>query len=487
MITEEEVITLYRSLLGRDPEGIDTIRAFRSYYPSVERGRRAIFTSDEFEFYFASVTGKTPSARDDLAGGLALALLERAVAAAPPFADPPHEDAAMRAAMAQFFAEPEFPRFAVAVGQPDDLRLDDLAPLGRREAAVLQIIPGLPPVLPLTSRLADGTTVFRLGGDAATVGQFLTLHRRRIDALYLLDRPAGRDWVEALQPFFAPRTLLAVGRSSDRFDAGRLSAAIATAIPSEPVQEWQGLRLHHLGGWLLPVSYEPPVTLPPPPDKTAYPSLAIAAIVRDEAASIANMLQSVLPVASFVALLDTGSTDGTVAVAQDFLDRAGIRFRIAQRDRAALGDDFSAMRNAALDLVPDRFGWVLMLDADEELAAEDGETLLRLIADGTHDAYALPRYNFPGTDKQGRVLLYPDRQIRLLRHRRTRRLRYAGAVHETVKDVAAFWPPLDASAMGGDRGGPHIHHLVRRYRSPEEEARKQVYYREITRRVAEGG
>jgi hypothetical protein len=41
--------------------------------------------------------------------------------------------------------------------------------------------------------------------------------------------------------------------------------------------------------------------------------------------------------------------------------------------------------------------------------------------------------------------------------------------------------------MGGDRGGPHIHHLVRRYRSPEEEARKQVYYREIARRVAEGG
>jgi hypothetical protein len=26
-------------------------------------------------------------------------------------------------------------------------------------------------------------------------------------------------------------------------------------------------------------------------------------------------------------------------------------------------------------------------------------------------------------------------------------------------------------------GGPHIHHLVRRFRSPEEEAKKQMLYR----------
>jgi len=41
--------------------------------------------------------------------------------------------------------------------------------------------------------------------------------------------------------------------------------------------------------------------------------------------------------------------------------------------------------------------------------------------------------------------------------------------------------PLDGGALGHDRGGPHIHHLVRRFRSPEAEARKQDFYREIAK------
>jgi hypothetical protein len=54
-----------------------------------------------------------------------------------------------------------------------------------------------------------------------------------------------------------------------------------------------------------------------------------------------------------------------------------------------------------------------------------------------------------------------------------------GAVHETVRGVAVCRLPLDGSALGHDRGGPHIHHLVRRFRSPDAEAAKQVYYRQI--------
>jgi hypothetical protein len=55
-------------------------------------------------------------------------------------------------------------------------------------------------------------------------------------------------------------------------------------------------------------------------------------------------------------------------------------------------------------------------------------------------------------------------------------------VHETVRGPQAGQPPLDAAAMGGDRGGPHLHHLVRRFRTPEQEARKQDFYRDIARR-----
>jgi hypothetical protein len=136
-------------------------------------------------------------------------------------------------------------------------------------------------------------------------------------------------------------------------------------------------------------------------------------------------------------------------------------------------------------MVPPGIDWVLMLDADEELAPEDHAALLALIADGRHDAYALPRYNFPGADKSGVMVAYPDRQVRLLRHGKGSRIGYSGVVHETVRGVPTGFPPLDCSAMGGSRGGPHIHHLVRRFRTPEQEERKQAFYREIARRHAQ--
>ena len=248
------------------------------------------------------------------------------------------------------------------------------------------------------------------------------------------------------------------------------------------MQFFRGFRLHHFGGWLLPVSYAPPARVPALPDLSAYPRLAVAAIVRDEAVCIENMLRSVMGLASFVAVLDTGSLDATPALAQDFLRASGVPFAFAQRSHVSFDDDFSAMRNAALDMVPESVDWVLMLDADEELVPEDFEMMLRLAAQGGHDAYALPRYNFAGADKSGEVVTYPDRQVRLLRHCRVPPIRYEGRVHETVRAIYAGRPPLDEAAMGGSRGGPHIHHLVRRFRTAEEEERKQAFYRGIARR-----
>ena len=98
------------------------------------------------------------------------------------------------------------------------------------------------------------------------------------------------------------------------------------------------------------------------------------------------------------------------------------------------------------------------------------------------DAYALPRYNFPSADKSGAMIAYPDRQVRLLRNTPDHRVRYGGAVHETVQGIGHRSLKLDAAALGLSRGGPHIHHLVRRFRTPEEEERKQAFYREIAAR-----
>jgi hypothetical protein len=335
----------------------------------------------------------------------------------------------------------------------------------------------------VAARLEDGTTVFRMGGDAAGIAAFLANNGRRVDALYLLDRSAGPDWVDQLRVHFTEPALVVIGRAGDRFDPAAVNQAVRHAHNCETLIEWRGLLLNQVGGWRLPVTYEPPAAPPPAPKREAFPSLAVAAIVCNEAICVENMLRSAAPIASFFAVLDTGSSDATPAIAQRYLAESGIAYAFDRQDRAAIfGNDFSAMRNAALAMVPDWIDWVLMLDADEEIVAEDLPALLALIAQANAqgaECFAMPRYNFRHADKSDEVMSYPDMQRRLLRNTKDRRVRYSGAVHETVASTPYVKLPLDAGAIGGPRGGPHIHHLVRRFRTAEEEDRKQAFYREI--------
>ena len=547
MMTDEEVIALYRCLLGRDPEGPDTIAAFKAYYETLDRGRRAIFVSNEFRTVFARTTGRVLDAGEHIPATLALALLACATPPAASAAEPagPGSDPALAAGMRQFFEAG--PRLAIVVGGHPGLRLADLAPFGQPEAAILHVSKGSPPSNPSLARLPDGTAVFSLNIEPAGVAALLTTAARPLDALYLLDHTATAQWMDVLRGQFAERTLVVLGPAQDGFDPAALEAAIRSRHHCEPTVAWHGLTLLQVGGWMLPVTYAPPAVRPAPPVRGAYPALAIAAIVRDEAVCVRNMLASTQPVASFYAVLDTGSRDATPVLTQAFLDECRVPHAYAQRDHTLFDDDFAAMRNTALAMVPDWIDWVLMLDADEELAPEDHAPLLALLAraeqDGTADAapagmpgngavrqngagddaagahttsagraasgraasgqteagtpgagtpalarqarvdaFALPRYNFPGADKSGVMMSYPDRQVRLLRNTPEHRVRYGGAVHETVQGTGHQSLPLDAAALGLSRGGPHIHHLVRRFRTPEEEERKQAFYREIAAR-----
>jgi hypothetical protein len=473
-MTDQDIIDLYRCLLGRAPENADTIAAFRHYYPNFDIGRKAILASDEFRDYAASITGQ----RGDVAAPLALQLLMQASGTRTQVA----AETTLRAGFACQIARLNQPRLALVIGDDTGALIDELAPMGGPQAAVLHII-ALPRPL-AAAPLADGTTLLTGPWRPAALGAFLAQQGQKLDAVFLLGPPA-EEFLPLLPPMLAPRALVAVSTAEGWNGAalsGRLCASRAGEAPlgREPPLAWGGFLIHHFGGWPLPVSYTPgDVSLP---DPNLYPALAVAAIVRNEATCVVNMLQSTLPFASFYAVLDTGSNDDTPALVQGFFARCAIPSAFAQASHDNFADRFDAMRNAALDMVPDWVEWVLMLDADEEMVPEDTAALLCLIEAGTHDAYALPRYNFTGADKSGEVSPYPDRQVRLLRHGTGARPRYTGAVHETVQGVDIGLPPLDASAIGGERGGPHIHHLVRRFRDREAEDRKQSFYRSISQR-----
>jgi tetratricopeptide (TPR) repeat protein len=93
-------------------------------------------------------------------------------------------------------------------------------------------------------------------------------------------------------------------------------------------------------------------------------------IVRNEAPRLKRCLASVAGFVDEMVLLDTGSDDATVAIAED----CG-----AVVHRLAWPGDFAPARNAALEFV--RGDWVLVLDADEQLRAEAREPLRQLMAE----------------------------------------------------------------------------------------------------------
>ncbi len=93
------------------------------------------------------------------------------------------------------------------------------------------------------------------------------------------------------------------------------------------------------------------------------PRIALVMIARNEARCIAGCLRSVRPWVDELIVLDTGSTDDTVAIAQS---------EGAQVHHFSWINDFAAARNAALAF--SNADWNLILDADETLS--DGGPIL---------------------------------------------------------------------------------------------------------------
>ena len=154
--------------------------------------------------------------------------------------------------------------------------------------------------------------------------------------------------------------------------------------------------------------------------KSSQPSLAIAMIVRNAAAALRETLQSTGGLAAKVVLLDTGSTDDTIQVAQQC--GASIRKR-------PWNDDFAAARNALLDEI--NADWVLWLDAGERLTP-DSVAALRTALHGPLDlqrAYLLPIVLPAAPGQLGGEQVW---QVRL--HPNLQAVRFAGRVRESLDE-----------------------------------------------------
>ncbi len=147
-------------------------------------------------------------------------------------------------------------------------------------------------------------------------------------------------------------------------------------------------------------------------------TVSLCMIVRDEEAVLGRCLESIREAVDEIVIVDTGSADGTKAVAARYTDKI-FDFPWC--------DDFAAARNFAFSKGTGDF--LLWLDADDVILPEDLRRFLALkeTLDGDTDVVMLPYHT--RFDEEGRPTFSYDRE-RLIR--RTLPHRWVGFVHEVV-------------------------------------------------------
>ena len=148
-------------------------------------------------------------------------------------------------------------------------------------------------------------------------------------------------------------------------------------------------------------------------------TLSVTIITLNEEANIRRTLESVRWVDEII-VLDSGSTDGTVAICREYTDKVF--------PQAWLG--YSAQKNAAIDRATG--AWVLSLDADEPVEPALAEEIRAIIVSaGVCDGYRIPRKTFFLGKRIIHGGWYPDYNLRLFKRGKGRF--EERAVHEAVR------------------------------------------------------
>lgn len=141
------------------------------------------------------------------------------------------------------------------------------------------------------------------------------------------------------------------------------------------------------------------------------PTISACLIVRNEERFLEACLASIADQADEIVIVDTGSHDRSMEIARQH------GARVLEQ---AWTDDFAAARNTGLDAATGE--WILYIDADERLSLPPGQHLADGLAEPTAFA-ALVRFIPTLNSTQ-------YREYRLFRN--DRRLRFRGAMHETI-------------------------------------------------------
>lgn len=149
-------------------------------------------------------------------------------------------------------------------------------------------------------------------------------------------------------------------------------------------------------------------------------TLALCMLVKNEQQYLPYCLASVYKYCDEIIIVDTGSTDKTIEIAEGFG---------AYVIRAPWKNDFALIRNIAHSAAES--DWILWLDGDEALSTKGIEMIKnRLLNDRDAYFFLLPRVNFWKDLKH--MFCYPDSQYKIYRNHVG--LRWEHAIHEKIYD-----------------------------------------------------
>jgi glycosyltransferase involved in cell wall biosynthesis len=148
-------------------------------------------------------------------------------------------------------------------------------------------------------------------------------------------------------------------------------------------------------------------------------------VVRDEEARLRRCLESVDGLVDEIVAVDTGSTDGTVALAR------ALGATVIEHDFAPV--DFSAARNRGLDAARGRY--ILVLDADEVLVPASAHRIRTLVSHRENVGWILTRRNIPdgvpdGVPDGAVGRAWTDHVVRVFPNHP--QVRFRNRVHETI-------------------------------------------------------
>ena len=148
-------------------------------------------------------------------------------------------------------------------------------------------------------------------------------------------------------------------------------------------------------------------------------TLSLCMIVKDEEAMLGRTLAAVCDFVDEIVVVDTGSSDGTVAIAESF------GAKILHHEWTG---DFAAARNVSVEAATS--DWIVYLDADEVLVDGDGPRLRAAIGQTWREAFYLVMTNYVGDVEDNHALNF--NALRIFRNRPA--YRFEGRLHEQFAD-----------------------------------------------------